>query len=74
VIGEEVPQELINMLDGLAGKKHSRNGRVVGALAMILTKYDELRERDSAQAHRIKSGEAPHNQAIEDPSAWPLDW
>lgn len=42
---EEIPQELIDILDAKAGKKHSRDGYVVEALAEILTKYDELKRR-----------------------------
>lgn len=41
----EVPQELIDILDERAGKKHSREGRVLTTLAEILTKYDELRAK-----------------------------
>lgn len=40
---DEVPQELIDILDRHAGKTHSRKGVVVAALAEILTRYDEMR-------------------------------
>lgn len=40
----EIPQELIDILDLRAGKIHSRNGRVVKALAEILTEYDRIKE------------------------------
>jgi len=40
---EDIPQELIDILDERAGKKHSRNGTVVKTLAEILEKYEELR-------------------------------
>lgn len=40
---EEIPQELLGILDARAGKAHSRQGPVVAALAEILTRYDELR-------------------------------
>lgn len=39
---DEVPQELIDILDRRAGKRHSRNGPVVSCLAEILTAYDEM--------------------------------
>jgi hypothetical protein len=39
----EIPQELIDLLDERAGKKHSREGRVLSTLAEILTRYDELK-------------------------------
>lgn len=41
---EDIPQELLDILDARAGKQHSREGRVVAALAEILTRYDELRK------------------------------
>jgi hypothetical protein len=40
---EDIPQELIDILDRRAGKKHSRTGSVVDCLAEILTRYDEMR-------------------------------
>lgn len=40
---EDVPQELIAILDRAAGREHARTGSVVGCLAEILTRYDELR-------------------------------
>jgi len=40
---EEVPEELIEILDRRAGKAHSRFGSAVSALAEILTRYDQLR-------------------------------
>jgi len=43
---DEIPQELIDILDERAGKKHSREGRVVSTLAEILTCYDEMRIKD----------------------------
>jgi len=43
VKAEEVPQELIDILDKRAGKTHSRTGVVVECLAEILTRYDEIR-------------------------------
>jgi hypothetical protein len=43
VTPEEVPAELIELLDLRAGRTHSRTGSVVAALAEILTRYDELR-------------------------------
>lgn len=39
---DEIPQELIDILDEKAGKNHSRTGSVVRTLAEILTRYDEI--------------------------------
>lgn len=41
--GDEIPQELLSILDQAAGKTHSRTGPVVSCLAAILTRYDEMR-------------------------------
>lgn len=41
----EIPQELIDILDERAGKKHSREGQVLTTLAEILTKYDEMKSK-----------------------------
>lgn len=38
---DEIPQELIDILDKRAGKKHSRSGPVVATLAEILTAYEQ---------------------------------
>jgi hypothetical protein len=43
VTPDEVPRQLIDILDRRAGRKHSRDGVVVTTLAEILTRYDELR-------------------------------
>lgn len=43
---EDIPQELIDILDKHANKKHSRNGHVVRSLGEILTRYDILRVRE----------------------------
>jgi len=40
---DEIPQKLIDILDRMAGKKHSREGSVVKCLAEILTEYDAIR-------------------------------
>jgi hypothetical protein len=40
---EEVPGELLEILDARAGKAHNPLGSVVTSLAEILTRYDELR-------------------------------
>jgi hypothetical protein len=42
---EQIPQELIDILDERAGKQHSRSGSVVACLAEILTVYDQIKER-----------------------------
>ncbi len=44
---EEIPQFIIDYLDAVAGQPHSRNGRVLTALAQILTMYDEWKENES---------------------------
>jgi hypothetical protein len=38
----DIPQELIDLLDKRAGKKHSRDGVVLTTLAEILTLYNRL--------------------------------
>lgn len=40
---DEIPQELIDILDKAAGKQHSRTGSVVTCLAEILTRYDQMK-------------------------------
>ena len=42
---EQIPQELIDILDERAGKQHSRSGSVVACLAEILTVYVKIKER-----------------------------
>lgn len=39
---EEIPQELVDLLDERVGKKHRREGVALATLAEIITKYDEL--------------------------------
>jgi hypothetical protein len=39
---DDIPQELINILDLRAGKVHSRKGPVVECLAEILTRHEEI--------------------------------
>lgn len=41
---DEIPQEIIDLLDARAGKKHSRSGVVVVTLAEILTLWEEIRD------------------------------
>jgi hypothetical protein len=43
VNADEIPQQLIDILDARAGKVHSRQGPVVACLAEILTAYDWLK-------------------------------
>lgn len=43
MLAGEIPQELIDILDDRAGKKHSRTGSVVACLAEILTRWEEIR-------------------------------
>lgn len=40
---DDIPQELIDILDDRAGKKHSRSGSVVSCLAEILTKWEDIK-------------------------------
>lgn len=40
---DEIPQELIDILDMRAGKVHSRTGIVVACLAEILTQWEVIR-------------------------------
>lgn len=42
---DEIPQDLLDILDKRAGKVHSRQGSVVACLAEILTRYDERYKR-----------------------------
>jgi hypothetical protein len=46
MMSDEIPQELLDILDTDAGKTHSRQGSVVETLAKILTRYDELRTKE----------------------------
>jgi len=48
---EEIPQELIDILDLRANKKHRRNGSVVECLAEILTRYEEIRSDISRRSN-----------------------
>lgn len=45
----EIPQELIDLIDERAGKKHSAEGQVLTTLAEILTRYDEIRKAQETQ-------------------------
>jgi hypothetical protein len=49
VTPEEIPGELLDILDRAAGKVHRRSGPVVATLAEILTRYDELKETGVAR-------------------------
>lgn len=44
----EIPQELIDLLDERAGRKHTREGTVLTTLAEVLTRYEEIRGRESS--------------------------
>jgi hypothetical protein len=46
----EIPQELVDLLDERAGKRHSREGQVLATLAEVLTRYDEICDRERAPA------------------------
>lgn len=41
---DEIPQELVDILDQRAGKPHGRNGPVLVTLAEILTRWEEIRD------------------------------
>lgn len=41
---KDIPQELRDILDKAAGRKHSETGQVMTALAEILTRYEEILE------------------------------
>jgi hypothetical protein len=43
---EEIPAELMDMLDEDAGRVHSRTGSVACSLARILTRYEEMLAED----------------------------
>jgi hypothetical protein len=43
---DDIPRELLLILDKRAGKIHSRHGVVAECLAEILTKYDEMKEEE----------------------------
>ncbi len=50
---EEIPQELVDILDRRAGKVHSRTGPVLSALAEILTRFEEqLHERGNTTSSK----------------------
>lgn len=40
---EQIPPELIRMLDEAAGRQHTGTGTVATTLAAILTRYDQLK-------------------------------
>lgn len=40
---DEVPQEIIDIVDRDAGKVHSRRGPVVATIAKVLTRWEELK-------------------------------
>lgn len=42
---EDIPQELVDLVDERARKKHSREGIVLTTLAEVLTRYDEIKSR-----------------------------
>jgi hypothetical protein len=53
VTPQDIPQELIDMLDADAGKAHSRTGPVLTSLARILARYDEIRVRALIEASSL---------------------
>ncbi len=70
----EIPQELVDLLDERAGRRHGREGRALTTLADILTRYDAIRSGDpNAQDARALAFEAAKNWALSYPiPAWGL--
>jgi hypothetical protein len=56
---DEVPEELVQILDRHAGRTHSRTGSVVIALAEILTRYREMMEAEHDRGSG-RQGTQPH--------------
>lgn len=50
---EDIPAELVAILDKRAGKVHRPDGTVMQVLAELLTEYDRLKEPDPNQCRRI---------------------
>lgn len=46
---DEIPPELKAILDRAAGRVHSQNGKVMTALAEILTEYDKIVEKRTSK-------------------------
>jgi hypothetical protein len=42
--GFDIPQELVDMLNTAVGHEHKRQGKVLGCLADILSRYEEMRQ------------------------------
>ncbi len=53
---DQIPHELIDMLDQAAGRTHNPDGRVLRTLAAILTRYDELRELEGGAMIQLRNG------------------
>jgi len=49
---EDIPDEVMAILDRAAGRTHRRDGTVGRTVALMLTKYDELRERPATRRAR----------------------
>lgn len=47
---EQIPPELMAILDERAGREHSRTGSVARALAEILTRWEEIRDEHIRRA------------------------
>lgn len=45
MIAEEIPGELVEILDRRAGREHSRDGSVLRTLAEILTRHEDIVRR-----------------------------
>lgn len=56
---DQIPQELIDILDRNAGRKHARTGSVIRTLAEILTAYDQLKASGKRFPTPAPTPEAP---------------
>jgi hypothetical protein len=71
VTPEEIPPELVGMLDADAGKTHSATGRVLTSLARILTRYDEIRSCDVAGYAVLSDEPRPGGPRQTEIAYWP---
>jgi len=49
---EDIPDELMDIVNKAAGREHSKTGTVGRTLALVLTRYDELRDRPATRRAR----------------------
>lgn len=50
--GEEIPQQLLDIVDRRAGRKHSRDGVVASTLAEVLTAYRAMLDAERSERTR----------------------